>query len=57
MGWVEHVSRMGEKSDACKVHSENLKGRDHEEDLGVDGKMLKLILMKQCGRCELDSYG
>jgi len=48
---------MGEKSDACKVHSENLKGRDHEEDLGVDGKMLKLILMKQCGRCELDSYG
>jgi hypothetical protein len=46
---------------ACSMHwrdemctifwSEGLKGRDHSEDLGVDGRMvLKLILGKQCGK-------
>jgi hypothetical protein len=31
---------------------ENLKGRDHLEDLGVDGK---IILQWKCRGCELDS--
>jgi hypothetical protein len=31
-----------------KLRSENLKGRDHEEDLGVDGRLiLEWILEKQ----------
>jgi hypothetical protein len=38
MRWVDHVARMG------KMHAifwlEDLKGRDHLEDLGVDGKII-----------------
>jgi hypothetical protein len=35
-----------------------MKGRDHDEDLGVDGKItLEWILGKQGGSCVLDSYG
>jgi hypothetical protein len=35
---------------AYKISSENLKGRDHLEDVGVDGKIiLEWILRKQCG--------
>jgi len=30
--------------------SENLKGRDHLEDLGVDGKILEWILEKKGGK-------
>jgi hypothetical protein len=42
-----HVARMGE----MKMHTiflfENLKGRDHSEDSGVDGKItLKVIIRK-----------
>jgi len=34
-----------------KVWSENLKGRDNSEDLGVDGKIiLEQILWKQDGK-------
>jgi hypothetical protein len=36
----------------------NLKGRDHSEDLGVDGRViLELILGKRSGRCGMDAYG
>jgi len=32
-------------------HLENLKERDHSEDLGIDGRtIMKLILGKQCGK-------
>jgi hypothetical protein len=31
---------MGEMRNAYKIWSENLKGRDHEEDLGVDGRII-----------------
>jgi hypothetical protein len=34
----------------AKFWSENLKGKDHSEDLGIDGKT-------QVGRCTLDSSG
>jgi hypothetical protein len=38
--------------------SENLKGRDCLEDLGIDGKILEWILGKiRVGRCGLDSSG
>jgi hypothetical protein len=36
-----------------KFQSENLKGRDHSEDLGVDGKILELILRKQSGKVKV----
>jgi hypothetical protein len=35
-----HVVRMGEMRMHTKFWSENLKGRDYSEDLGVDGKMI-----------------
>jgi len=31
-----HVARMGEMKMHIKFWSENLKGRDHSEDLGID---------------------
>jgi hypothetical protein len=41
-----------------KFWSENLKGRDHSEDLGVDGMtILEWFSGKQGGRCGLDSSG
>jgi hypothetical protein len=39
-----------------KFWSENLKGRDHSEDLGIDGKIiLEWILGKQGKECGLDT--
>jgi hypothetical protein len=42
-----------------KCESGNLKGRDHSEDLGVDGKkkMRTDLRKKRLGRYGLDSYG
>jgi len=37
MGWMWHVTRMGDMHK--KFWSENLKGRDHSGDLGVDGRV------------------
>jgi hypothetical protein len=34
------VARIGEMRNAYKNWSDNLKGRDHLEDLGVDGRMI-----------------
>jgi hypothetical protein len=39
--WEGHVERMGEIRKRTKFWSENLKERDHLEDLGVDGKLLE----------------
>jgi hypothetical protein len=41
------IARMGEMKD----WSEEQKGRDHSEDLGVDGRIILV------GRCRLDSSG
>jgi hypothetical protein len=39
---------------AFTIRSENLKGRDHSEVLGIDGKIiLEWILGEKCGRCGL----
>jgi hypothetical protein len=35
-----HVARMGEMRNAYKFQLEYLKGRDHFEDLGLDGKII-----------------
>jgi len=40
-----HVARMGEMRNE-KIWSENLKGKDHSEDLGMDGKILLRTLKK-----------
>jgi len=36
MRWVEHVARIGESLGAYRVVMEELKEKDHLEDLGVD---------------------
>jgi hypothetical protein len=41
---VGHVARMGEMH--TKFWSENLKGRDHMEDLGVDGNTILELILK-----------
>jgi hypothetical protein len=38
--WAGHV--------ACiEIRSENLKGRDHSEDLGVDGRIILQLFLKK----------
>jgi hypothetical protein len=49
MRWAEHVGCVGEMINTI-FWLEALKGRDHSENLGVDGKIiLVLILEKQGG--------
>jgi len=41
MKWVGHVAHTWErKAMHTKLWSENLKGRDYAEDLGVDGRII-----------------
>jgi len=37
---VGHVARMGETGNFLNFLSENLKGGDHSEELGVDGRII-----------------
>jgi hypothetical protein len=37
IGWAGHIACMGKMKNEYQNLSENLKGRDHLEDLGVDG--------------------
>jgi len=49
IGWVGHVARMGEITNTV-FWLENLKGRDHSEDLDIDGRIiLERILGKYGG--------
>jgi hypothetical protein len=36
----EHVARMEEMRNACKLLSGNLKGKDHSENIGFDGRII-----------------
>jgi hypothetical protein len=44
--WVGHEACMGETKKYAKFRSGNLKGRDHAEDEGVNGRMLEWFLGK-----------
>jgi hypothetical protein len=47
MRWAGHMARMGEVRGAYNILVGNLKGGDHSEDLGVDGRItLRWILGK-----------
>jgi hypothetical protein len=50
MRWAGHVAHMGEKRHSYNILARNLEGRDHSEDLSVDGKISKCILEKQGGK-------
>jgi hypothetical protein len=40
MRWVGHTKYMGEMRNVYNIWLENLKGRDHSEDLGIYGKII-----------------
>jgi len=56
--WAGHATRMGEMRNADSILFENLKGRDHSEDPGVDMTIiLAWILGNRVERCALHSSG
>jgi hypothetical protein len=56
-GWVVWHA-WGRKEIHRVVWWRNLRGRDHFEDLGIDGRIiLKYILKKQFGSLHMVSYG
>jgi hypothetical protein len=58
MGWAGHVSCTGQTRNMYIILIRKPEGRDHLEDLGVDGKIiLECILGNRVGRCGLDSSG
>jgi hypothetical protein len=47
--WTGHVVHMGRQM-LTEFRLKSLKGRDHSEDLGINGRIiLKCILGKRCG--------
>jgi hypothetical protein len=46
MRWAGHAASMREMRNVYIFWLENLKGRDHLEDLGVDGKIILQFLGK-----------
>jgi len=56
MRWAGLVSLMGEVKNAYNIVVRRPKGKNHSEDLGVDGKIiLEWILGKWVVRCGLDA--
>jgi hypothetical protein len=49
MIWVDHVAFMVRIEMYTKFWSENLKGRNHSEDLGVDGRTILQCTLKKQG--------
>jgi hypothetical protein len=47
---AEHVARIGEMRNAFKILVDNLKGRDHLEDLAVDGRIILKWILNKWGR-------
>jgi hypothetical protein len=45
MRWAGHVERVGEKRNTCKFWMENLKERDHCEDLDIEGKIILIWIL------------
>jgi hypothetical protein len=50
MGWEGHVARTGEMRNAYNILVENLKGRHHSEDLGVDVKITSEWILRKSVR-------
>jgi hypothetical protein len=44
-----HVACMGEMRNAYRIVVENQKGRDHLEDLGIDGKIILEWILWETG--------
>jgi hypothetical protein len=51
MGWAGHVARAGKMRNACRILVGNVDVRDHLGDLGVDGKIILKIYLREVG-CE-----
>jgi hypothetical protein len=56
MRWIGHIARAEKRQEMCtKFWSENLKGRDHFEDLGIDGRTRSgWVLNKSSGKVWAD---
>jgi hypothetical protein len=55
MRWVGHVARMGEMRNSYNI-SLKPKGKNHSEDLGVDGKIISEWILEKVEKFELDAY-
>jgi hypothetical protein len=54
MRWARHVARTGEIT-IYKILFGKPEGKNHSEDLGVDGNTIRMDLTERVGRCGLDS--
>jgi len=49
MGWVGHVTHMGNRRGAYRIFMGRPEGRDHLEDPGIDGGMILKFIFKKWG--------
>jgi hypothetical protein len=54
--WEGHVACIEDMRKAYKILLDNLKGRDHLEDIGMDAKMILEWIIKRVGRCGRDAF-
>jgi hypothetical protein len=52
MRWTRHVERNGEMDMHTKFWMEILKGRDHSQNLGIDGKIILKCILRRVGRLD-----
>jgi hypothetical protein len=50
MKWAGHIACIGVTRNAYEIMVEHLKGKDHLEDQGIDGRILEWILGKYNGK-------
>jgi hypothetical protein len=48
MKWAGHVARMGVRRGAYRGLVGNMRGRDHLEDPGVDGRIITIWIFRKC---------